>query len=62
MTSLCCNRALTTGKKKLTINYKHWFAIWYFQTTKIRTFDVSSNIKIFAKTLVPQNFDQLVLH
>ena len=54
VTLLHCNCAVTTGKKKFTINYKHWLAIWNFETTKIRNLDISSNNKILPKLWFPK--------
>ena len=41
--------AVTTNKKKFTINYKHWFAIRNFETTKIRSLDIIWNNKTLPK-------------
>lgn len=51
MTLLCCNGAVTTWKKKFTIDYEHWFAIWNFGTTKIKILNVSLNKNILRKLL-----------
>ena len=53
MTSLCCNSAVTTSKKKFTINYKHWFEIRNLERTKIRSLDISLNNRILPK--LPKN-------
>ena len=54
MMSLCCNDAVITGQKKFTINYKHWFTMLNFETTKIRSLDISSNNKILPKLWFPK--------